>query len=506
MSMSGQTRGFARIVFLLILAVGLLFRLWDIARPFIGDLSWNEVYYVTIARNFDRYDLLSQYNYGSTPYYASLQPVSTSSPLVPWMVYFASKVFGMAEWVARLPMVILGVSALVILYFMARELYGDGIGLGATFIAAIMPGIVFFSRVVHLDGPMTTFGLAAFLTLLFFERRRRWWWLFASALFFALALLAKYTAVLFLPSLGWVWMRIVRRGTSQEKGRMWVLLGFYFVAAVLPTGAWVVATLGALSPSGTISASGYSGHLSRLGEWNLHNWYSALQITWPMLANHIGRVFWYPLALVITWFLPTRRLLRFARQHLGIVLLTIPWFAQILYPDSWVRNPHYDYPALYGVAIVLALLLREVARWVRQLVDLSDRRQKVSLALLGGLVCLSCLWDYKEVFHTTYFPWYIVTRQDPFYSARLVHSRNASHQSILADLPHTLYYAEGGYGQGKATWWGGRDDRLMIRGIEKKKFDYVVFTYIPTVDIVDAIHRSGYRRIGPAAWEKQDDP
>lgn len=498
---------------LAVLALGLLFRLLDIMQPFIGYHMWNEVYYVTIARNFEHFGLLSVYNYdwiGGSP----LSQRSGPSPFVSWLVYFSSQALGMAEWVARLPILVLGMFSLVAIYFIARELYGNQVGLGTVFFAAIMPGIVFFSRQVALDGPMTAFGLAAVWILLLAKRRHQYRWLLLSAVLLGISIFIKYTAVLFLPSLAWIWLKTVPRSEFTKKAT-WALPIVYLLIAVIPAASWFVFTSETSSTRGGLSP--VAGYLNRAYEWRPEVWRMALMATWPRLADHIGHILWYPLALAATLALATGRLVGFVRQYLDVILLIVPWFAQAVYPWSWAQNDNYAYPLLYGVAVLLALLLREALRLAQQRFDLSGRNLRVSASLLGLLVFLSCLMDYKEVFHSWYIPSYttlqlpanVVTEYDPYYSARLVRAINVSHQPILADLPTTLYYAQDEYWSGRAVWlwWGLTDEQnQMIDAIRSKEFRYVVFTYRPPVEIADALARGNYRLIGPAVWENPASP
>ncbi|HUV67641.1 MAG TPA: glycosyltransferase family 39 protein [Sedimentisphaerales bacterium] len=441
-----------------VLVLGLLFRLWDIAQPFIGNYMWNEVNYATIARNFKQFGLLAPYNYGTVGGQL-LRPRFGPPPLVSWLVYFSSQVLGTAEWVARLPILVLGMLSLVVLCFIARELYGAKVGLGAAFAAAIMPGIVFFSRHVALDGPMTAFGLAAFWTLLLAERRRQLWWLLPSSMFLALAIFTKYAAVLFIPSLAWVWLKMVRHSELPGKRARWVLPVAYLVVAALPAAAWL--TFGLLTSSIHGARSPLSGYLERAYEWNPRAWSAALLVTWTRLSNQVGHGLWYPLLIAATLAITTGKIATIVKRHMGVILLVVPWFAQIVYPDSWYANEGYTYPALYGVAVVLALFLREALRQARRLPGFSGRNLEVSVFLLGALICASCLLDYRQVFHSWYSPAQsallqhpvnAVTQNDPFVSARLVRSINVSHQPILADLPTTLYYAQDEYWRGRAVW------------------------------------------------------
>jgi hypothetical protein len=128
-----------------VLGLGLCLRLIDIGQPFHGYHMWNETYYVTIARNFDHFGLLNSYNYdwrgGS-----ELGQRHGPSPFVPWLVHFSSHLFGKSEAAARLPILILGMFSLLAIYFIARELHDAEVALIASFLAAIMPGVVFISR------------------------------------------------------------------------------------------------------------------------------------------------------------------------------------------------------------------------------------------------------------------------------------------------------------------------------------------------------------------------
>ena len=500
-------------VVLPVMALGLAFRLWDIGQPYIGLHMWNEIYYVTIARNFDHYGPFLQYNYlevGGRP----LSPVFGPTPLVPWMVWVSSHFLGNTEWVARLPILLLGLLALSSLYLIARELYDFEIALLSVFFAAVMPGAVFFSRQVALDGPMAAFGLAAFLFLLFFRRLRQYRWLVASSVLFALSIMAKYTAVLFAPALLLVWVQILWRGDSRTRRGTWTLATSYFILSVLPAAAWFAFSASASStlPAGRGSVS----YLDRFSEMNPRAYFEALQVGWLRLAEQTGPMLWYPLVVALAIASAFNGLRQLAEKHLEVILLVLPWFAQIIYPFSWSINDAYSFPPLYGIAILLALFAREGFSRVRQMAIASERRVLVIALSLLVLVLLSSLVSYKRTYRWWYHPDWVASQQlanaitpyDPFSSALLVRSVNVDHRSILADLPSTLYYAKNEDWLGRATytyWWFPGELDLALAYIENREFNYVVFTYQPPVDILEALVQSGYRRIAPGAWERASD-
>ena len=79
-------------------------------------MAWNEGHYAMTALNFDRYGLWAQRN--------ELGVDRTFSPGVPWMIWASFKMFGPSEWAARLPIVICGVLAVVLLGVLVRSLPG----------------------------------------------------------------------------------------------------------------------------------------------------------------------------------------------------------------------------------------------------------------------------------------------------------------------------------------------------------------------------------------------
>jgi 4-amino-4-deoxy-L-arabinose transferase-like glycosyltransferase len=476
-----------------ILLLGLAFRTWDLWEPFVGDLSYNEVFYATIAKNFDTYGLLEQYNYGyggsEVGHLFFSRPLRTSSPLVPWVVYGANKLFGNSEAASRLPFLFFSFSSLLLVFGITRYIYDATAALIATFVAAIMPALVFYSRAIQLDSPMVAFGLAALLALMAFARKGSWPWLAASALCFALALLAKYQAVLFLPALACVGAECSRPSRWRRRG---LLAAAYLGISALPALLWFAFTL-TLPADPTADRIGE--HLVRSGEWGLQSWVAALVATVGAVPDYTS-VFGYLFAILLAVIIFSGQAIEVAKQSRLVLSLGLPWFAQAVYPLSWANNLYYLYPVMYSVAIGLGTAGAWLCRAVAGAESQSRLRPLIAVALVSTL---ACALDYRAAFHGTYHPWAAVSRQDPLLSARIVHERNLEEAPVLADQPQTLFYATGGQPNGVALpFWV--EEAAMVAAIESGRFRYVVFTLAPTVDVVDALGRSGYRRIGPAAW------
>jgi hypothetical protein len=495
-----------------ILIWALMIRLWDLRQPFIGDYAWNEVYYAYIARNFFRGSLLVQHDlFLGTPIY--------SFPLVPWLIYGSFRLFGLVEWAARLPFLVFGLAALIILFLLVRTLYGYRLALAATFLAATVPGIVFFSRNIQLDGIMTTFGLGALLAMVLLQRDGRRVWFGISLVLFTLAILTKYTAVLFWPALVWAWFD---NGLMWRDRRRWLGLIAYTVVALATAMLWIVVLfffMPRLEPSALAvqesilaeqsvsSGEAVRAYFIRFNEWNFDNFKNAFLSLWPNTSRHLGSAVWYPSILLGAFALAKTqsvKVLETLKKYALPILIIVPWYLQIGYPSSWLANEYYDYPALFAICILLAALGLAVFEHVVTWLNLHGHRLRIVIAFSVGLVLFSNAWDYKAFYHSSYYPWPIISQPASYYSARRVAALNIDHKPVLTDLPFTLYYTEADRSYGEYIWWFGSDDPT-IEAIKNRKFEYIAFTYPPTINIIDAIYASGYEQIAPAAWRRLPD-
>jgi 4-amino-4-deoxy-L-arabinose transferase-like glycosyltransferase len=479
-------------IFACILLLGIFFRLLDITQPFIGDYTWNEAHYAMIARNFYEHNLLEQYTEAGLEY--------TSSPIVPWMIYASFKLFGEHEWAARLPIFILGIFSLCLLFLIAKELYSRRVALLAMFIAATAPGIVFYSWNIQPDGPMITCSLSALLTMIYFRRRGQMKWFILSLASLVLAVSTKYTAILMYPVLIRVWLgKLQGRRTASS----WLLLVLYLVVPLILPATWIV--WGQVHSSHPDVYLSFEDFAVRSSEWHTTTWAQALLSIWPNLSRQMGRILWCSILLVSPFLVLRVLSLDIAKRHITLILLTGPWFLQLIYPYSWIKNDYYTYPALYGLSILFALILCRVSDNSRVLLNLSRRATVTASFLALGLVVFSNVWDYKETYHKSFYPWYIVSQPEPFYSAKVVNSLNQGRETVLADVQQTVYYVGGDFRHTKRRWWGESDSEA-IQAIESGQFKYLVFTYRPTIGIMNAIYENGYNQIAPAAWERAATP
>lgn len=517
---TGADPRLSAVAVMIVLGVGLGLRLVDLARPFYGFHMWNEVYYATIARNFDHYGLLQAYNYdwrGGSELGLRLGP----SPFVPWLIHFSWRLLGASEAAARAPILALGMLSLLAIYFIARELYDAATGLLAAAFAAVMPGAVFMSRQVALDSPMVAFGLTAVWTLLRARRepRGRLLMVAASSLCLGVSVFVKYTGVLFVPLLAWIWWGMLRQ-RRPRRWLGWLAPAAYFAAAALPALAWMAR--GMLHPSPVAGEGVVTQYLVRGYEWQLRYFQRAAYTTWVRTGQQVGHLLWYPLVLAAALSATPARAWAFARRHAETLLLVLPWFGPIAYPISWYHNDAYTYPALYGIAVLLAVAVQRGVQLARDGIGPVPERALLRAAtVLGAVVLLACYSDYKQFYRSWYYdkdysdnwslqlPSNLVSQLDPYAPARRVRALNTSHAPVLADAPATLYYAQDELWRARATWyWSMLPDELdgLLKAIDSLEYAYVVFTYRPALPVQAALDRKGYEPVAPGVWQRVARP
>ncbi len=177
---------------LCVIALGMVLRSYRILRPFAGHHSWNEAHYASEAR--------------SIIYYGNPLAVTPSeswctydyqhTPLTDWFIALSFLIFGESEWAARMVTAIwFGLPALVMVFFIGRELWSEKAGLFSMFLYAVNPVIVYFTQNVQLESAEAFFVLSSIYYVLLFWRRQKMGYFGLACVFFALGCLAKYPAI-----------------------------------------------------------------------------------------------------------------------------------------------------------------------------------------------------------------------------------------------------------------------------------------------------------------------
>lgn len=167
-------------VLLLHIGVGLLKLLYILAG--VQDLDFEEAQYWTWSKHLDIW-------YYSKP------------PLVAYLNWFSTWLFGVHEWSVRINAVLLSILTGIVVYLLALELYkSTRLAYYSSILILFFPGFVYSSIYFTTDAPLVLFWV---LSLLFFWKAiqdnngvKYWLW---TALFVGLGLLSKYALLFFYP-------------------------------------------------------------------------------------------------------------------------------------------------------------------------------------------------------------------------------------------------------------------------------------------------------------------
>jgi 4-amino-4-deoxy-L-arabinose transferase-like glycosyltransferase len=141
-------------------------------------VQWDEAYYVSRALAVRQHHAwIDQSDHALGGLWTGAHP-----PLVVWAMAASSHVFGLGEWVFRLPAALAGLLALVLLYQMARRMTRDGrVAVAAAAVLLATPHFTLYARRAQLDVPATALVLAALASARIAAQRGGRWILLAGA-------------------------------------------------------------------------------------------------------------------------------------------------------------------------------------------------------------------------------------------------------------------------------------------------------------------------------------
>ncbi len=158
-----------------------------------------------------------------------------SSPIYPYILGFTYKLFGHNYTAVRVIQSLFGIGTCLLIFSIARKLFGRREGLVAGVIAALYAPFVFFDLEILMITYVLFFTLLAIRLLIVYRDGPTAWLALASGAAVGVSALGKPNVLLFVPAaLFWMWW--VLRGTEKAK-RVWqgaVLLVAGTAVVVLP--------------------------------------------------------------------------------------------------------------------------------------------------------------------------------------------------------------------------------------------------------------------------------
>jgi 4-amino-4-deoxy-L-arabinose transferase-like glycosyltransferase len=342
---------------LLLLAVCGFFFFWKLSA--FGLIGADEPRYAQVAR-----EMLMRHDW-VTPTLGG-QVWLEKPPLYYWQAMIAYRLFGVSDWVARLPSALDGFLLVVAVYWFLRR-FRPGLELDGALMVATSAGIVGYARAASMDMALATaFAIAMLAWFAWLESRSRT----CLAVFYAglaLGLLAKGPVAPFLAALLVALFTVSQKSIEIVKRTLWLPGIALFCVIGLP---WYIAVQ--LRNPQFFRVFVLEHNLARFGT-NLY---------------HHPEPFWYYIPVTLLGWMPwsvfviaaliwsVRCMRSQASDRLNIFLLIWIAVVTVFFSFSQSKLPGYVLPAIPAGAVL-------VAQWLRQRVI-----QKPS-ALLAGLHALT---------------------------------------------------------------------------------------------------------------------
>jgi 4-amino-4-deoxy-L-arabinose transferase-like glycosyltransferase len=195
-----------------------------------GLVGADEPRYAQVAREMlERHNWVTPFLYG--------RPWLEKPVLYYWQAMLCFKIFGVSDWVARLPSAMDATAMVVAIYLFFRQ-FRRGFQLDAALITASTAGVIGLSRSASTDMPLAaTFSIALLAWLAWYEGGRRRW-LLVFYFFLALATLAKGPVAVVLAGIIILLFAVAWRNLRLVGQTLWWPGVLLFFATVLP---WYVA-------------------------------------------------------------------------------------------------------------------------------------------------------------------------------------------------------------------------------------------------------------------------
>jgi 4-amino-4-deoxy-L-arabinose transferase-like glycosyltransferase len=189
---------------------------------------------------------LSWHNFFFGAYEPGAQVSVDKAPADLWLQVASVKAFGFTSIALRLPEVIAGILAVVLLYDLVRRLFGRRAGLGAAAALAVLPTAVLTAHSDTMDSVMMLFDvLAAWLVVVGAQSRKAWPVVAAGAVLGVAFNVKLFEALIVVPALGLLMLFAV----DLPARRRVLALGGSLVAFVVVSLSWVVTA--SLTPLGS---------------------------------------------------------------------------------------------------------------------------------------------------------------------------------------------------------------------------------------------------------------
>jgi 4-amino-4-deoxy-L-arabinose transferase-like glycosyltransferase len=274
-----------------------------------------------------------------------------------WMVAASLKAFGISEAAARLPSAVMAVATLLLVWFLARRMFGDSAGLRAGIVFASCPLAIVFAREVIFDMTLTflvTLAMVAFWLAEESDFRGPW----LDVLMFGamgVAIITKGPVGILLPLLSILIYEAVRghwRGLKRLRWG-WGLLVFFAMSS-----PWFI-TVSVRNPDFPRYALWYES-LERFATGSAHRG-GGIFYYFPV---YLGGLFPWSLFLLLAVWNRLRRWRELKQAGGRPVLFLLCWAVLVFgfFTISQSKLPGYFLPAVVPLSILMGVAWRDVGK------------------------------------------------------------------------------------------------------------------------------------------------
>lgn len=274
-----------------------------------------------------------------------------------WMVAASFKTVGISEGAARLPSALMAAATMWLVWFLARRMFGESVGLRAGIVFASCPLAIVFAREVIFDMTLTffvTLAMAAFWLAEDSSFRRPW----LDVLMFGamgVAIITKGPVGILLPLLSILIYEGVRGRWRELKRLRWGLGLLVFFAVALP---WFI-TVSVRNPDFPRYALWYES-LKRFATGEAHRGGGVFYY----IPVYLGGFFPWSLFLLLAGWNRLRRWRELKQAEGRPVLFLLCWTVWVFgfFTVSHSKLPGYFLPAVVPLSMLMGLVWRDVGK------------------------------------------------------------------------------------------------------------------------------------------------
>ncbi|GHA89987.1 hypothetical protein GCM10009069_11430 [Algimonas arctica] len=121
-------------------------------------------------------------------------------PLIAWVIWMTTAVFGDTEWAVRLASPFLHSMTAVLTYLTATRLYGAKTGFFASALYVLMPGVALSASIISTDAALLVFVALFIHAWVRLRERATWVWALTLGAAFGLGMMTKYAMIYVVPA------------------------------------------------------------------------------------------------------------------------------------------------------------------------------------------------------------------------------------------------------------------------------------------------------------------